>query len=885
MSKLASQDKRQMLPTNVRPTHYTLTLTPDMVNFTFIGSETVNINISENTKIITLHVNEIEINSAKIINLDLKTSKSCEATNINYDTQKETVTLTFPQEFSSGTTASLHIEYNGILNDKMVGFYRSSYEDKNGNTKCMITTQFAATDARRAFPSWDEPAIKATFDITLIVPSDMTTLSNMNVVSETQLGDGKKKVKFNRTPLMSTYLVAFIVGDLGYIEAYTPGGRIDCEPISIRVYAPRGNEQYGEFALSVAIQALEYFTEVFGIPFPLPKCDMIAIPDFGFGAMENWGLITYRTANVLFDPIDSNVETKKNIAYTVSHEIAHQWFGNLVTMEWWDHLWLNEGFATWAGNFAVDKFFPDWDIWTQFVTEGFQSALQLDSLRSSHPIEVPVNDTSEISQVFDAISYYKGASVIRMLNSFLGEKVFLSGIRRYLKLHAFGNATTDDLWQALSTESGNDVVQFMTGWTKMVGYPVLTVQESAPETLIIKQCRFLSSGVISPDEDTTIWWVPLGVDLGPDNQSDIKSSVLTKKEITLKLPPRNSDFYQLNARKTGVFRVNYTPERLFKLGQAVRSGLLEVNDRIGAIADAAALATSGYGKTSNFLSFIKEFEGEDKYVVWREINSRLINILNVWFEQPTPIYHGLQTFNRELSSRLVSKLGWEYSESDDHLTTLLRTLIISIAGGANDPDTVKEAYRRFNLFTKQNDESALHPNIRGVVFKIVLSHDGGDEEFEAILRIYRESKTADQKLEALSGLGFAQRDDLIQRALQFAISEEVKNQDVISAFASLQSNPKSRRQLWNFVKDNWDLIHERYINFLALFGNVIKRCIDLFSSEDDIVDIEKFFSNRDCKGFERSLQQSIEKIRVNATWLKRDSKDVEEWLSANGFLK
>ncbi|CAG8534031.1 1215_t:CDS:10 [Funneliformis caledonium] len=885
MSKQVRQDKRQVLPTNVRPTHYILTFTPDMVNFTFIGSEIVNININENTKSITLHVNEIEIKSAKLINLDLKTSQSFEATNIDYDTQKETATLTFPQEFSSGTTASLHIEYTGILNDKMVGFYRSSYEDKSGNTKYMVTTQFAATDARRAFPSWDEPAIKATFDITLIVPSDMTTLSNMNVVSETQLGDGKKEVKFNRTPLMSTYLVAFIVGDLGYIQAYTPGGRDDGEPISIRVYAPKGNEQYGEFALGVATQVLEYFIEVFGIPYPLPKCDMVAIPDFGFGAMENWGLITYRTAKILFDPKNSNITIKKIIAYTVSHELAHQWFGNLVTMEWWDHLWLNEGFATWVGNFAVDKFFPDWDIWSQFVTEEFQSALRLDSLSSSHPIEVPVNDSSEISQVFDDISYSKGASVIRMLSSFLGEKVFLSGVRRYLKIHAFGNASTDDLWQALATESGNDVAQFMTGWTRMVGYPVLTVKESTPETLVIRQCRFLSSGVINPDEDTTIWWVPLGVDLGPDTQCDIKSTVLTQKEITLKLPPRKSDFYQLNARETGVFRVNYTPERLYKLGQAVRLGLLDVNDRIGAIADAGALGTSGYGKTSDLLSFIKEFEEEDKYVVWREIASRLGNVLDVWFEQPTPIYQGLLAFNRGLTSRLVPKLGWEYSESDDYLTTSLRTLIINIAGRANDPDTVKEAYHRFNLFTKQNDESALHPNIRAVVFKIVLSHGGGDEEFEAILKVYRESKTADQKLDALYGLGFAQRDDLIHRALQFAISDEVKNQDMIHAFASLQSNPKSRRLLWNFVKDNWDLIHERYINFLSLFGNIIKQCINKFSSEDDIVDIEKFFSNRDCKGIERSLQQSVEKIRVNAVWLKRDSKDVEDWLKSNGFLQ
>ncbi|CAG8468881.1 16603_t:CDS:10 [Funneliformis caledonium] len=888
---MSEQSERQVLPTNVRPTHYTLTLTPDFVNFTFTGSEVVNINVNENTKVITLHANEIEIKSAKLVNLDLKTNQGCEAEKIDYNTQKETVTLTFPQEFSSRATASLYIEFTGILNDKMVGFYRSSYKDKSGNTKYMATTQFEATDARRAFPSWDEPAIKATFDITLNVPSDLTALSNMDVASETQLGDNKKEVKFNRTPIMSTYLVAFIIGDLGYVEAHTTGDHNDGKPVLVRVYAPKGDEQHGEFALNVATKVLEYFAEVFGIPYPLPKCDMVAIPDFEAGAMENWGLITYRISEILFDPKASDAKFKQRIAYTVSHELAHQWFGNLVTMEWWDHLWLNEGFATWVGYLAVDKIFPDWDIWTQFVTEGFQYGLQLDSLRSSHAIEVPVNDPSEISQIFDAISYYKGASVIRMLSNFIGEDVFLSGIRRYLKRHEFSNASTDDLWKALTEESGSDVGQFMTGWTRVVGYPVLTVKEPAPDTLEIRQCRFLSTGVISPEEDTTNWWVPLGIDLGPETQNDMKSFVLAQKETTLKLSLKTSDFYQLNARKTGVFRVNYTPERLSKLGQAVKLGLLEVSDRIGAIADAGALATSGYSKTSGLLNFIKEFEDEDKYIVWLEISSRLGNILHVWFEQSTPIYQGLLTFNRQLLSKLVPKLGWEYSESDDYLTTMLRTLIIKMAGRANDPETVKEAFRRFNIFTKQNDESALHPNIRGVVFEIVLSHGGGEEEFEAILKAYREAKTADQRTEALTSLGFVQNDDLIQRALKFAICEEVKNQDIIFALTSLQFNRKSRRPLWNFVKDNWDVgsdilpdLIEKYAASRALFGHIIRLSTKLFSSEDDIADIEKFFSNKDCKAFERHLQQSIESIRVNAAWLKRDSKDVEDWLKANGFL-
>jgi len=312
--------------------------------------------------------------------------------------------------------------------------------------------------------------------------------------------------------------------------------------------------------------------------------------------------------------------------------------------------------------------------------------------------------------------------------------------------------------------------------------------------------------------------------------------------------------------------------------------MLEAGDRIGIMADAGALAASGYGKTSALLSFIKEFENEDKYIVWCEINSRLNNILNSWFEQPEHIYQGLLKFQRQLVSKLVARLGWEYSDSDNHLTTMLRSLVIKMAGRANDPDTVREAHRRFHSFTKRNEESALHPNIRGVVFEIVLSYGGGNEEFDSIMKYYSEARTADQKVVALTGLGFAQSDELIQRALKFSTSEDVRNQDIIYAFNGLQANRKSRRPLWNFIKENWYLMHERYSKSLAIFENIIKYGIEAFASEDDIKDVEKFFSNKNCKEFERSLQGSIENIRANAAWVERDVKDVESWLKTNGYI-
>lgn len=389
------------------------------------------------------------------------------------DNKKEHVTFKFTGDIAEGTSAKLRISFKGEINSKLAGFYRAVYEDPSGNKKVMAVTQFEATDARRAFPCWDEPDKKAKFTISLQVRNHLTALSNMNenvnVVKHISLSheEGWKIVSFATSVTMSTYLVAFVVGEIEFIEAFTKNGNIP-----VRVYAPIGFIHQGHFALDVGVKTLDFFTEYFGESYPLPKMDMIAIPDFASGAMENWGLVTYRMTLLLFDDQSSTLKTKQQVAYVVGHELAHQWFGNLVTMQWWSDLWLNEGFATWAGWLAADHIFPKWEIWTEFVVDDLQSGLALDSLRSSHPIEVPVRDPSEISQIFDSISYSKGASVIRMLEAYLGPKVFQKGLQNYIQKHLYSNARTDDLWAALDATSGKDVTQMMALWTRKIGVRV-----------------------------------------------------------------------------------------------------------------------------------------------------------------------------------------------------------------------------------------------------------------------------------------------------------------------------------------------------------------------------------------------------------------------------
>ena len=550
----------------------------------------------------------------------------CSSTpSLAYDEGKQTTKVTFEETLSKGSKAQLEMKFTGQLNDKMAGFYRSTYKNADGSEGFLATTQLEATDARRAFPCFDEPALKAEFTITLIADKKLTCLSNMDVASESEVqseisGSTKKVVKFNKSPKMSTYLVAFIVGELNYIE--TNEFRLP-----VRVYAPPNQDiEHGRFSLELAAKTLAFYEKTFDSDFPLPKMDMVAIPDFAAGAMENWGLITYRVVDVLFDEKTSGASTKERVAEVVQHELAHQWFGNLVTMDFWDGLWLNEGFATWMSWYSCNIFYPEWKVWQSYVTDTLQGALSLDSLRSSHPIEVPVKRADEVNQIFDAISYSKGSCVLRMISKHLGEDVFMEGIRQYLKKHAYGNTQTGDLWAALSAASGKDLEETMNIWTKHIGYPVITVTENEKDSSVhVKQNRFLRTADVKPEEDKVIYPVFLGMRTKDGINEDI---VLDKREDSFSV--KDLDFFKLNADHSGIYRTSYSPDRLEKLGKAAKDGLLSVEDRAGMLADAGALAAAGYQKTSGLLNLLKGFDSEKEFVVWNEMLSRLGSVQAAW---------------------------------------------------------------------------------------------------------------------------------------------------------------------------------------------------------------------------------------------------------------
>ncbi|KAF8461376.1 peptidase family M1-domain-containing protein [Kalaharituber pfeilii] len=857
---------REILPADVSPTNYKLTLEPNFDTFTFEGTVVIDLDVVKDTSEISVNALELKIHSAKITAGGVSAEES---NSIKFNDDKQMATIGFKETLRAGSKAVLTIAFQGILNDKMAGFYRSSYKAEDGSTKYLATTQMEPTDARRAFPCFDEPALKATYEVSLIADKNLTCLSNMDVKSEEELPSRKRKVNFNKSPPMSTYLLAFIVGDLRYIE--TNDFRVP-----VRVYATPGNEKHGDFSLKLAAKTLKFYEETFDSPFPLPKMDMVAIPDFSAGAMENWGLVTYRVVDLLFDETTSGAHTKQRVAEVVQHELAHQWFGNLVTMDFWDGLWLNEGFATWMSWYSCNVFYPEWKVWEGYVTDNLQSALSLDSLRSSHPIEVPVKRADEINQIFDAISYSKGSCVLRMISKYLGEDVFMEGIRRYLKKHAYGNTQTKDLWASLSDASGKDVGVIMDIWTKKVGYPVITVTEKGNE-LHLRQNRFLRTADVKPEEDQTLYPIFVGLRTKEGVQEDLAFS--TRETI---IPLKDTEFFKLNADHAGIYRTSYTPERLTKLGEAAKADLLTVEDRAGMVADAGALAASGYQKTSGLLGLLSGLSDEKEVVVWDEITTRVAAIRGAWIFEDEALKKALKAFQKDLTSPQAHAIGWEFTSSDTHLEQQKKALMFGSAGLAGDEKVIKAALDMFEKFAA-GDKKAIHPNIRGNVYAIALEN-GGEREYDIILNAYRTSTNSDEKNTALRALGRSKNPKCIQRSLDLALSSEVKEQDIYLPISSLRSHKEGIVELWKWAQSNWDTIERKLPPGLSMLGSVVQMVTSGFTSQEAIDDIQKFFGARSTKGFDQGLAQSLDGIRAKAAWLERDRSDVESWLKSKGYL-
>ncbi|XP_045766880.1 puromycin-sensitive aminopeptidase [Maniola jurtina] len=857
----------QRLPKNVVPKHYELQLVPNLEKFTFTGNTRVKVSIASSTKEIVLNSLDLELTSVLLEYEDGGSITTLNPVEVRLVPTDETAIITFEKALPEGD-ATLYCEFTGEINDKMKGLYRSKYLTPGGEERYAAVTQFEATDARRCFPCWDEPAIKATFDITLVVPADRVALSNMPVKQENIVGD-KKTLQFDTTPIMSTYLVAVVVGEYDYVEKTSRDG------VLVRVYTPVGKSKQGLFALEVAAKVLPYYKEYFDIAYPLPKIDLIAIADFSAGAMENWGLVTYRETCLLVDEEHTSAVRRQWIALVVGHELAHQWFGNLVTMEWWTHLWLNEGYASFVEFLCVNHLFPEYDIWTQFVTETYIRALELDCLKNSHPIEVPVGHPSEIDEIFDDISYNKGASVIRMLHRYIGDDDFRKGMHIYLTRHQYKNTFTEDLWAALEEASNKPVGAVMSTWTKQMGFPMVEVsseQKGTDRVLKLTQQKFCADG---SQGDDRLWMVPITISTQEQPSKVALSTVLEKRsqEVVLENVAEDS-WVKLNPGTVGYYRTRYPAAMLEQLVRAVRDGSLPPLDRLGLLDDCFALVQAGHTHTADSLKLMEAFSNETNFTVWSSI-SNCLSKLSALFSH-TALDKPLKNYGRKLFANITKRLGWDAEEKESHLDTLLRSLVLNKMISFEDPETLKEAKSRFEKHI--SGVCTLPADLRSACYRAVLA-EADAEAFQRFLQLYRAADLHEEKDRISRALGAVRDPALLKQVLDFAISDEVRSQDTVFVIVSVAVSRNGRDLAWEFFKDHWQEFMDRYQGGFLL-ARLVKSTTENFASEACAQEIEEFFRTHHSPGTERSVQQALETVRLNAAWLRRDLASTTTYLQA-----
>ncbi len=863
MAKRSSNPHR--LDRRIAPVSYAVELEPDLASFRFRGRVSIEIAASEAFSSVTLNALDLKVSSAVL----RQGSERVSARRIDLDPKRETVTIAFGRSFPAGKGMRLEIEFEGELNDRMHGFYRTSYQT-DGQKRWGAATQFEATDARRAFPCWDEPDRKARFDVTLIVPKGLVALSNMPVISEEPAGADKKRLVYATTPVMPTYLLAVVVAELEYVEARAKAGTL------VRVYTTPGKKEQGRFALEVALHTLPYFAGWFGIPYALPKLDMVALPDFASGAMENWGLVTYRETALLVDPVNSSAAARQRVAEVIDHELAHQWFGNLVTMEWWTDLWLNEGFASYMGPKAVDHQFPEWDIWKQFIVMDHLTALHDDSLRNTHPIEIEVKNPHEIREIFDHITYSKGSVVNRMLEHYLGEKVFRRGLRAYLKRFAYGNARTADLWAALEKASGKPVRAIMASYTRQGGYPVLTVSAGpGGRTLELTQKRFLFDG--STDRRAPFWKIPVGL-TGP-RLAKPHYALMERTRLALR-PPASAArgaWFKLNPGQSGFYRTAYPPAALEALTRAVAVGdpKLTVIDRLGILDDALALARAGRVRTGDALSMLAACGRQTDYNVWVTVIGGLRTVENL-LENPA-LRDRFRAFARGLLGPAAARAGWSPRSAETHSDILLRGALVGALGHFGDERLLRESRSRFEAFAAGAE---LDPNLRGAVYANVASAgDGGT--LEKLLDVYRRSPLQEERVRVLRALTRYRGESQIDAVHAFAFSPDVRAQDTFIILAGFGSNVTARGRNWDFIRSRWPKLIERYKgSSVTLLGRILEGAVSGFIRETDLAEVRRFFGSHPVQGTERTMRQSLEVIACQARWAPRAATETTQWLAA-----
>lgn len=845
-------DTPGQLPKTVRPHHYTLRIQPDLDQRTTTGTATIELDVLQPVTELVLNANDLTIDSAVLA--DDPAQPRTLVPRLNATKQ----TLTLPVTLAPGRHA-ITIAYRGKIGTQAEGFFVDRYPTATGD-KLMLGTQFEPTDARRVFPCWDEPVYRATYDVTLVVREKLMAVANMPATRENPLGNGWKEVTFARTPAMASYLIALYAGEFETVEGEQDG-------VKLRIITTEGKRASAAYALDCTKQILHYYNAYFGTPYPLPKLDQVAVPNAfaTFGAMENWGCITYIDTALLFDPAVSSQENRERVFKVIAHEMAHQWFGDLVTMAWWDNLWLNEGFASWMGTKSSDVLNPEWQLWVR-ASEPRENALGLDARKTTHPIQQPIANESQANDAFDTISYQKGQSFLRMLETYLSPDTFRAGLRRYMHDHKYSNATTADLWAALGSASGKPVVELAAGWTEQPGFPVVMVSttgEGATHSLRLEQSRFT---VNDPAAAPLTWKVPVTL-ANTANLSAASVTLLAKEPATAAWPP-GAGTVKANVGNTGFYRVFYDDALTDALRRTVTT--LPVSDQLNLLGDTWALMEAGRASATAWLGLAEQLRNSAAQPVWEHVLDKLDSLDRFEFGQPGR--RAFQAWAVQLLAPRLAALGWDARLNESPLDASLRPKLITALGTYGDRAVIDECTRRFQAFL--TNPASLAGNLRGPVLAVVGRY-ATKETYDQLHALARAAKTTEEKRRAYAGMQAALDPTLAGETLALTLGNEMSTTEAARNVAAVAYREHAD-QAWAFAQANTEALLKRttffgrnaYLPGIAQASTEATRAAELENLVREKLPVDSL----------AEAAKGADVIRLNAAVKKRELPAIDGWI-------
>ena len=842
-----------------KPKNYTISLDPDRDSMQLSGTVTITgQRTGRPSQRLTFHQKDLKITSATIVKHDKKGDETFEIERIAHHRSFDEVRLHTKEQLFSGSYV-ITMQFTAKLTDNMHGIYPCYYEI-DGKKQALMATQFESHHAREAFPCIDEPEAKATFDLEVISPKGETILGNTPIASQKEQ-DGKLTTRFETTPKMSTYLLAFAYGDLQVRSGKTKSG------VDVNIWATKAHPAEAlDFALEVGIGSIDFFNDYFGVPYPLPKADHIALPDFSSGAMENWGLITYREVCLLAEPETASQSSREMIASVIAHETSHQWFGNLVTMKWWDDLWLNESFANVMEYVAVDALYPEWNIWNAFITQEGLSALRRDSIAGVQAVKTEVRHPDEIASIFDpSIVYAKGGRLLRMLMQYIGETDFRTGLKDYFTAHAYGNTTGDDLWNALGKASGKDVAAFMNPWLARSGFPVVRVSQKDTQ-LELSQEQFLLDP--SKADKDRLWPVPL-----LSERQDVPT-LLDTASLTTTLEA--ADFIRVNQGATGHYVVQYTEAKHFEsIAAMVENQKLGVAERLMFLSDSSMLARAGQASFAQTLTLLKRYKTEDREPVW-DIMSLIIGDCRRFVDVNPDLEKPIKALIRSLVQQEFARLGWKEKAGEDVQDTKLRAIVTSLGVYAEETVITAEALRLFESY--KTDQVVVPAELRSIVFgAAVRTHTTG--AFDYLLELEANTSNAELKMDIVGALTTTKQEAEITILLaQLKDADKVRPQDIARWIAYLLRNRYSQTAAWDWLRDNWEWVEKTFDGDKS-YDYFPRYAANAFSSRTRLKEYEDFFNPMlGNPALSRNIVMGIEELNNRAAWLERDLAGVETFL-------